>query len=89
MRISRLATIIAVSAIGTLPALAQTTNDAKTTQPSNQPASKQQTQGLPQSMVNPQYGGGGGSAQKQRTQGLPSSLANPQYGGAYSTQKQQ
>jgi hypothetical protein len=89
MRISRVATIIAVSAIGALPALAQTTTNANTTQPSNRPASKQPTQGLPQSMANPQYGSGGDSAQKQQTQGLPSSLANPQYGGAYSTQKRQ
>ena len=89
MRIPRLATIIAVSAICALPALAQTTNDAKTktNQPSNQPPSKQPSQGLPQSMTNPQYGGGNESAQKQQTQGLPSSLANPQYGDA--AQKQQ
>jgi hypothetical protein len=86
MRIS-LATIIAVSAICALPALAQTANDAKTSQPLNRPPSKQSTQGLPQSMANSQYGGHNDNAQKQQTQGLPSSLANPQYGGP--AQKQQ
>jgi hypothetical protein len=77
MRISSLATIIAVSAICALPALAQNTNDAKT----NQPPSKQPTQGLPPSMSNPQYGNPGTNAQKQQTQGVPTSLSNPQYTG--------
>jgi hypothetical protein len=81
MRISRLATIIAFSAICALPALAQTTSDVKT----DQTPSKQPTQGVPQSMANPQYGND--TAQKQQTQGVPAALANPQYGGA--AQKQQ
>ena len=81
MRISRLAAILVASAIYALPALAQTTTDVKT----SQSPSKQPTNGLPPSVANPQYGGGG--AQKQKTSGIPVGLGNQQYGGA--AQKQQ
>ena len=80
MTISRLAAALVASALFALPALAQTTNGTNT----SQSPSKQPTQGLPRSMGNTQYGGGG--AQKQQTNGLPADLGNPQYGAP---QKQQ
>ena len=85
MRILRLTTIIAGFALCAVSASAQTTTPTKDggkpaqSSSSAQPASKQPTQGLPQSMSDPKYG----DARKQKTSGVPASLAHdPQYGGA-------
>ena len=87
MTMRHLAAIATVSVLCVVPAMAQT-NDKKAAP--DQPT-KQDTQGVPQSLNNPQYGGAGAdaTATRQQSQGVPSALNNPQYGSGSSSKKQQ
>ncbi|HQT77344.1 MAG: hypothetical protein B7Z80_07715 [Rhodospirillales bacterium 20-64-7] len=68
-----LAAVVAVSALATVPVMAQTDHNSATH------ATKQKTQGTPPGMNNPPIGPDAG-ATRQKAQGAPASLVNPQYG---------